>query len=188
MKTTIESFCLSKGLYHLMISIRAETSKDIVAIRHVLEMAFGRASEARLVEALRQAHALVTSFVAVEKEEIVGHIGFSAALIESAHANANVVALAPVAVLSTHHRRGIGSELVRRGLTQCSQLGHYAVLVLGEPAFYQRFGFVKASLHGILCPFDVPDEAFLVAELFPGSLAGHSGSVKYRPEFDLVSG
>ena len=124
----------------------------------------------------------------MEKEEIVGHIAFSAVLIESLRATAIVVALAPLAVLPTHQRRGIGSELVRRGLTQSSQLGHHAVLVLGEPTFYQRFGFTKASLHGILCPFDVPDEAFMAAELFSRALAGHSGSVKYRPEFDLVSG
>ena len=170
-----------------MITIRAETSEDIWAIRDVLTMAFGQPSEARLVEALRQADALVISFVAVEKDQIVGHIAFSAVLIESAHATKNIVALAPLAVLPTHQRRGIGSELVRRGLTQCRQLCQRSVLVLGEPAFYQRFGFIKASLHGILCPFNVPDEVFMVVELFPGALAGHSGSVKYRPEFDLVS-
>ena len=171
-----------------MITIRAETSKDIAAIRHVLEMAFGQASEARLVEALRQIDALITSLVAVEKDQIVGHIGFSNVVLDSAHPTPNIVALAPLAVLPTHQRRGIGSELVRRGLTQCRQLGHYAVLVLGEPAFYECFGFVKASLHGILCPFDVPYEAFMVTELFSGALAGHCGSVKYRPEFDLVGG
>ena len=170
-----------------MITIRAEISEDIVAVRHVLDVAFGQDSEARLVEVLRRADALATSLVAVEKEQIVAHIAFSAVVIESAHATANVVALAPLAVLPTHQRRGIGSVLVQRGLTQCRQLGHHAVLVLGEPAFYQRFGFVKASLHGIWCPFDAPDEAFMAAELFPGALAGHSGSVKYRPEFDLVS-
>jgi predicted N-acetyltransferase YhbS len=125
-----------------MITIRAETSKDIPAIRHVLEMAFGQASEARLVEALRQADALITSLVAVEKEQIVGHIAFSAVFIESLHATTKVVALVPL----------------------------------------------EASLHGICCPFDVPDDAFMAAELFPGALAGQSGSVKYRPEFDLVSG
>jgi putative acetyltransferase len=170
-----------------MITIRAETSKDIAAIRRVVEMAFGETGEARLVEALRQADALITSLVAVEKKGIVGHIAFSAVLIESQHAIANIVALAPLAVLPTHQRRGIGSELVRRGLTQCRRAGHRAVLVLGKPAFYQRFGFIKASLYSIRCPFDVPDEAFMAAELLPSALAGHSGTVKYRPEFDLVS-
>jgi putative acetyltransferase len=58
------------------------------------------------------------------------------------------------------------------------------VLVLAEPAFYQRFGFIKASLRGVHCPFDVPDEAFMI--LFPGALAGYRGMVRYRPEFDLA--
>ena len=132
-----------------MITIRAKTSKDIAAIRHVLEMALGQASEARLVEALRQIDALITSLVAVEKEQIVGHIAFSV-FIESLHATAKVVALAPLAVLPTHQRRDIGSELVRRGLTRCRRAGHRVVLVLGEPAFYHRFGFIKASLHRFL--------------------------------------
>jgi putative acetyltransferase len=171
-----------------MITIRAETSKDIAAIRLVVEMAFGQTSEARLVEALRQADALITSLVAVEEEQIVGHIAFSAAVIESLHATANAVALAPLAVLPTHQRRGIGSDLVRRGFDHCRRVGHRIVLVLVEPAFYQRFGFVKASLHGIRCRFDVPGEAFMVAELVSGALAGHRGPVKYRPEFALVSG
>jgi putative acetyltransferase len=60
------------------------------------------------------------------------------------------------------------------------------VLVLAEPAFYQRFGFIKASLRGVHCPFDVPDEAFMITELFPGALAGYRGMVRYRPEFDLA--
>ena len=169
-----------------MITIRAETPKDIAAIRHVLEMAFGQTSEARLVEALRQADALITSLVAVEKERIIGHIAFSAVAIESQDTAMNAVALAPLAVLPAHQRRGVGSELVRRGLDHCRRAGYRAVLVLGKPAFYQRFGFMKATLHGIRCPFEVPDEAFMVAELFPGALAGHNGPVKYRPEFELL--
>ena len=171
-----------------MITIRAETPKDIAAIRHVLEMAFGQTGEARLVEALRQADALIMSLVAVEKKQIVGHIAFSALAIESQDTAMNAVALAPLAVLPAHQRRGVGSELVRSGIDHCRRAGYRVVLVLGEPAFYQRFGFMKASLHSIRCPFEVPDQAFMVAELFPGALAGHSGPVKYRPEFDLVSG
>ena len=104
-----------------MITIRAETSKDLDAIRHVVEMAFGQTSEARLVEALRQADALIISLVAVEEEQIVGHIASCFVLIvslqllaiESQDTTMNAVALAPLAVLPAHQRRGIGSELVR---------------------------------------------------------------------------
>jgi putative acetyltransferase len=100
----------------------------------------------------------------------------------------NVVALAPLAVLPAHQRRGIGSDLVRRGVEQCRRAGYCAVLVLGEPAFYRRFGFNKASLHGIRCPFDVPNEVFMAAELFPGALVGHRGMVKYRSETFMTLG
>lgn len=84
-----------------MITIRAE----IDAIRHVVELAFGQAGEARLVEALRQADALITSLVAVEEEQIVGHIAFSALAIDSKDTKMNAVALAPLAVLPTQQRR-----------------------------------------------------------------------------------
>src|SRR4029077_1967502 len=135
-----------------------------------------------------QADALITSLVAVENEQIVGHVAFSALAIDSQDTQMNAVALAPLAVLPAQQRRGIGSELVRCGIDDCWGAGYRAVFVLGEPAFYRRFGFTKASLHGIRCPFDVPEEAFMAAELFPGALAGHSGTVQYHPEFGLVSG
>lgn len=176
------------GFYRLMSTIRAETAKDIDAIRQVVEMAFGRNSEARLVEILRQADGMIASLVAIEKEQIVGHIAFSTVAIESRDTATSAAALAPLAVLPAHQRRGIGTELVRHGVDHCRRAGYGAVLVLGEPAFYYRFGFIKASEHGIRCPFDVPDEAFMVAELFPGALARHGGIVRYRPEFDVVNG
>jgi putative acetyltransferase len=132
-----------------MFTIRAENSNDIHAIQHVVEAAFGRTFEARLVEVLRQADALIASLVAVEEERVVGHIGFSAVVIESQDITMNAVALAPLAVLPAYQCRGIGGELVRRGVEECKGAGHRAVLVLGEPAFYQRFGFIKASLRGV---------------------------------------
>src|SRR5262245_51366019 len=112
-----------------MITIRAETAKDIVAIRHVLELAFGQANEARLVEALRGADALIMSLVAVEKKQIIGHLAFSALTIESQDTAMNAVALAPLAVLPAHQRRGVGSELVRLGIDHCRRAGYHAVLV-----------------------------------------------------------
>lgn len=93
------------GFNKLMITIRGETSKDLDAIRHVVEKAFGQTGEARLVEGLRQADALITSLVAVAEEQIVGHIAFSALAIVSQDTTMNAVALAPLAVLPAHQRR-----------------------------------------------------------------------------------
>ena len=127
------------------------------------------------------------SLVAVEKKQIVGHIAFSALAIESQDTAMNAVALAPLAVLPAHQRRGVGSELVRRGLDHCRRAGYRAVLVLGEPAFYQRFGFMKASLTASAVPLRSRIKRSWLQNCFPAH-SQHSGPVKYRPEFDLVSG
>jgi putative acetyltransferase len=131
---------------------------------------------------------LIISLVAVEKEQIVGNIAFSAVFIESLHATANVVALVPLGVLPTHQHWGIGSELARRGLTHCRRADHCAVLVLGEP----RSTSDSVSSRLPYTVSDVPSTFQMkrswLQNCFPRPLAGHSGSVKYRPEFELVSG
>ena len=170
-----------------MLTIRKETPKDIPGIRRVLEAAFGRSSEADLVDTLRAANALLLSLVAVEDGAIRGHIAFSPVTIESERSTCDAVGLAPVAVFPQHQHRAIGSELVRRGLDECRRRGHPAVVVLGAPEFYKRFGFSTSSARGIRCSFDVPEEAFMVMELMSGALAGQTGTVRYRSEFDRVS-
>ncbi len=100
----------------------------------------------------------------------------------------DAAALVPLAVLPIHQHLGHWEPTGIARIEERRQTRHNAVLVLGEPTFCPRFGFIKASVYGIRCPFDVPDEAFMVAELNPGPLAGQSGVVKYRPEFDLVIG
>ena len=63
-----------------------------------------------------------------------------------------------------------------------------AVVVLGHPAYYPRFGFVPASRHGIACPYDAPDEAFMIVPLMPGHLAGLAGTVEYHAAFAGIDG
>ena len=75
----------------------------------------------------------------------VGHILFSRVTIANASAAFNGVGLAPVAVLPKFQRQGIGSKLIRDGLERCRQAGYDAVVVLGDPAYYSRFGFVRAA-------------------------------------------
>jgi len=166
-----------------MVSIRPETPKDADSIRYVNEQAFGQISEAAIVDKLRNRNALTASLVATKENEVVGHIAFSPVTIESEYSSFGAVALAPMAVLPSYQRKGIGSQLVRAGLEECRRLGHDIVVVLGHPDYYPRFGFVSAKQRGIDCEFEVPDEAWMILELEEGILGGRSGTVKYQPEF-----
>jgi putative acetyltransferase len=166
-----------------MVAIRDESREDAGAIRFVLEQAFGESNEADLVEMLRRRGAITLSLVAVQENEVVGHILFSPVTIESAGSSLNAIGLGPMAVLPPYQRKGIGSQLVRIGLEQCAQAGHEIVVVVGHPEYYPRFGFAPAKQRGIRCEFDVPDDVFMVLELREGAVGGRGGIVKYQPEF-----
>lgn len=170
-----------------MFIIRAETEADHSAVHEVNERAFGRAGEADLVDALRRNARPQISLVAELDGRIVGHIFFSPVSIESEGSNSYALGLAPMAVLPEFQNQSIGSRLVRRGLEESLSMGHEVVVVLGHPDYYPRFGFVTAKRKGLLCEYDVPEEAFMVVELREGALAGRRGLVRYRPEFSDVS-
>lgn len=169
-----------------MITIRKEELGDIRAIRHVNERAFDQENEANIIEKLRKRSALTISLVAVQDDEIVGHIAFSPAIIAAEGSNFGAIALAPMAVLPAYQRKGIGLQMVRVGLEECRRLGHEIIVVLGHPDYYPRFGFVPAMPKGIGCEFEVPEEAWMILELQEGALAGRRGKVRFQPEFSEV--
>lgn len=169
-----------------MITIRTEKAGDIPAVRRVNEIAFGRGTEAALVDALRAAASPHVSLVATENEQVVGHIFFSPVSVESRTSAFAAMGLAPMAVLPKRQNQGIGSLLVLEGLNECVRFGCEAVVVLGHPQYYPRFGFVPAHQKELVCEYSVPDEAFMVIELKPNALLGQHGLVKYRPEFSKV--
>ena len=88
-----------------------------------------------------------------------------------------------MAVLPSRQRRGVGDRLVRDGLEACREAGYDAVVIVGHPSYYPRFGFVRARDHGLAREHDVPDDAFMVLALAPGGLDGCAGVVSYLPEF-----
>lgn len=162
--------------------VRAERSDDAAAVRAVHEAAFERAAEALLVDALRARARPVVSLVAEVDGAIVGHAMLSPVALPG-HPNARLMGLAPVGVLPAHQRRGVGSALVRAGLDACRRRDVGAVVVLGHPAYYPRFGFAPAGRFGLGCEYDAPAEAFMALELRPGQLAGVSGTVRYHAAF-----
>ena len=166
-----------------MLTIRKETPEDAMAIRYVNEQAFGNACEADLIEKLRLRRGFILSLVAIQEEQVVGHILFSPVTIESESSVITAAGLGPMAVLPEYQRQEIGSQLVRAGLEELRHTNYEIVVVLGHPDYYPRFGFSPASKYGINCEYDVPEEVFMILELREGALAGRSGTVKYQPEF-----
>ena len=145
-------------------------------------LAFAGPTEALLVDRLR-ASAGSMSLVACEASGVVGHILFTATRIMGRQLR--VAGLGPMAVTPARQHSGIGSELVRRGLDACRREGYEAVVVVGHPEYYPRFGFQRGSRFGLRCEFVVPDEVFMAVELQRGALAG-GGELRYAPEFSEV--
>jgi putative acetyltransferase len=167
------------------VQIRAEQTQDYAAVFALNTAAFDSAAEAKLVDRLRGECGDLISLVAVDDDDIVGHILFSPVTLDTENAP-KIFGLGPMAVTPECQRQGIGSALVEAGLEQCRAKGIDAVIVLGHPAFYPRFGFVPASRFGIDSEFPAPDEAFMAIELTPGVLADHSGQARYHPAFSDV--
>jgi putative acetyltransferase len=138
-----------------MITVRPETKKDYPAITQIIGTAFGQSNEGRLVENLRRNKKFIErlSPVAWPEHKMAGHILFSPITIRNQHREFESLALAPVAVFPDEQRRGIGSELIRQGLTVCRKEGFRSVIVLRYPDDYPRFGFRKASRWKIFAPF-----------------------------------
>jgi putative acetyltransferase len=165
--------------------IRAEENKDREAVHAVNASAFETPLEANLVDALRAQAEPVVSLVAEDDGAIVGHIMFTPVSL-SGHPGLKVMGLAPMAVAPEHQRKGIGSALVRAGLERCRQLDFAAVVVLGHPEYYPRFGFSPSTRFGIGSEYDVPEDVFMATELQPGALSGKAGTVKYHAAFGDV--
>jgi putative acetyltransferase len=160
--------------------IRPETEADRAAVRRVNESAFGGRLEADLVDALRGNGAVPElCLVAEEGDELVGHICFSEATLDSGHA---VLALAPMAVAPARQRSGIGSGLMLAGLEHARTTASALVVVVGHPEYYPRFGFERASALGLDYPGELPDEAWMALRL-PGYDPAARGLVAYAPPF-----
>ena len=92
-----------------------------------------------------------------------------------------------MAVLPEHQRQGVGAVLIETGTERLKQLGYPFVIVLGHAEYYPRFGFKPASRFGVVCEWEVPDEAFMLLVLDETKMKDVSGLARYRREFSSVS-
>ena len=168
------------------MKIRNEKDSDKEKIWKVHVEAFETEAEANLVNALRNSGIPFISLVAEESEEIVGHILFTPVELFGDDSGLKLMGLAPMAVLPKLQRKGIGSQLVKTGVENCSTQGYDAIVVLGHSEYYPKFGFAPSVKYGIKSAYDVPDEAFMALELKANSLRNKKGIIKYHAAFGSV--
>ncbi|MFI1386067.1 GNAT family N-acetyltransferase [Embleya sp. NPDC020886] len=162
---------------------RVETDADIPTVHTIHARAFETPAEADLVDALRADPSWIPglSIVATDaNDRPIGHALLTRCHIEDVPA----LALAPVAVLPEYQGTGVGSAAVRAALRAAEDLGEHHVVVLGHPAYYPRFGFTRASAHGIGLTIEVPDES-LMALAFDADHPLPGGTVHYAAPFGI---
>jgi len=168
----------------MTLHIRNETPADAAAIEALTTAAFLDAphtdhTEQFIVNALRRAQQLSVSLVAQEDGVIVGHVAVSPVTISDG--SPRWYGLGPISVAPDRQGQGIGSRLMHAALDALRQRGAAGCVVLGDPAYYGRFGF--AANPGVILP-DVPPEYFQTVS-FDGSTP--SGTVRYHDAFNATS-
>ncbi|CQH12853.1 GNAT family N-acetyltransferase [Yersinia frederiksenii] len=163
--------------------IRVEIPVDAPGIDALLRQAFKRDDEAELVQQLREDGLLTLGIVATDDEGgVVGYAAFSP--VEIGGEDRQWVALAPLAVEEGLRHQGLAEKLVYEGLDSLNEFGYAAVVVLGEPAYYQRFGFVPAAHHQLTCRWPDTENAFQVYALAEDALADVDGEVVFSAPFN----
>lgn len=160
--------------------LRPERGGDIDVIRTLTETAFRTAphadgTEHLIIDRLRAAGALTLSLVAEADGRVVGHVAFSPVTLSDG--SADWYGLGPISVDPAHQGKGIGGKLIQQGLARLKALGAAGCVLLGDPAYYSRFGFVSDSA---LTLGGVPPEYFMHVAFSP---VYGGGTVTYHPGF-----
>ena len=163
--------------------IRLEQPEDYRAVEHLTREAFWNhhvpgCDEHYLAHVLRESECFVPEldFVAVRNGEILGNIMYTRAKVFCDNGESiPALSFGPLSVHPQWQGKGVGSALVRHSLQKASALGHTAVLIYGDPAYYSRLGFLAAETFGIGTADDSYADALQALELVAGALRGKSG-------------
>ena len=132
----------------MSLAIRPEAAADRAAVHTLLCAAFATPAEAELVQALSHSGDVMFSLVAEQQGSIVGHV-----LLSRLAGPFGCLALAPVSVAPERQRQGIGSRLIEAAIAEAQDGGWRAIFVLGDPAYYSRFGFAAEAAAGFTSPY-----------------------------------
>ncbi|QKJ85505.1 N-acetyltransferase [Paramixta manurensis] len=163
--------------------IRTEIGVDAAGIDSLLRRCFATGAEADLVHQLREDGQLTLGVVATDDEgQVLGYAAFSPVTLQDE--DRGWVGLAPLAVDESVRQQGIARQLVYEGLDSLNEFGYAAVVALGDPALFGRFGFSPAARHQLHCKWPGTEAAFQVHKLADNAFEGASGLVEYSAHFN----
>jgi predicted N-acetyltransferase YhbS len=157
-----------------MISIRTERPADVAAREALLDVAYGSVRFTKPSQRLRARRDPALSLVAHEQGRVIGTVRLWPVMAGGRPA----LLLGPLAVHPDCRCRGVGAALMRRALRAAAEAGHAAVLLVGDAAYYGRFGFTAAKTGVLAMPGPYDPARLLAAELVPGALEGAHGMVR----------
>jgi predicted N-acetyltransferase YhbS len=160
-----------------MVTIRQERASDVPAREALLDQAFGAARTRKASERLREGRlpAQGLALIAAEGKRVIGTARLWHVRCDSGQ---TALLLGPVAVAAECRGRGVGAALVRRALRGARKLGHRAVILVGDPPYYGRFGFSAATTADLFMPGPFERRRLLAIELVAGALDGAHGLVQ----------
>ena len=164
-----------------MINLRLEQPSDQPQIFNVVERAFGKPKEAKLVDLVRVRGNSRIAVVAHDDNSMVGYVLASPISFEPTN-TLNCLAIGPVAVVPERQGEEIGAKLVRRAIQLATEQKFDAIFLLGHPSYYPRFGFAPTHIANEYGASD----AFMALELHDGCLEGLDATAKYVSEFAEV--
>lgn len=176
------------------MEIQTARLEDYKKIASLVKEAFtlsehGYGNEVELVEKIRQDESYLPELEIVAKENntlLDYGLLSKVEVLDTSGKSLTGLVLAPLAVSPSFQGQKIGEKILRELETRGKSLGYPFISILGHPTYYPKFGYVKASTYHIFPPFEVPDEAFMIKELFPNSLKNSSGTIHYAPLFSDI--
>lgn len=163
--------------------IRSEIGIDAASIDSLLRRCFETSAEAELVQQLREDGLLTLGVVATDDEgQVLGYAAFSPVTLKGE--DKQWVGLAPLAVDSSVRGQELGKQLIYEGLDTLNEFGYAAVVVVGDPAYYGRYGFEPAARHQLRCRWPGTEAAFQVYKLDENAFSGAGGQIDFSAPFN----
>lgn len=166
------------------MEIRQAKAQDYDIIYDFVKEAFSTAevadgTEQDFVVKLRAGDGFIPEleFVAEEAGEIVGHIMFTKRDVVQRDGVYNTLLVAPLSVSRPNRSQGIGAALMQHGFDEAVKLGYQAAFLVGNPEYYERFGFRESSVFGIKNITAIPDKFVLGCEIVEGALSSVQGTI-----------